>query len=177
MRERKFGGPPLPPGVAGELSVGEVAKRSGVAVSTLHYYEAEGLIRSWRNAGNQRRYSREVLRRVAVIKVAQRTGIPLASIRKALATLPNGRTPNAQDWMKLSTKWKAELDARIAELTRLRDDLAGCIGCGCLSIGTCPLRNERDRLAKLGPGPHFRDDSRVQFTAEQKAAWAAAQKS
>ncbi|MGA8036195.1 MAG: redox-sensitive transcriptional activator SoxR [Candidatus Acidiferrales bacterium] len=177
MRERKFGGPPLPPGVAGELSVGEVAKRSGVAVSTLHYYEAEGLIRSWRNAGNQRRYSREVLRRVAVIKVAQRTGIPLASIRKALATLPNGRTPNAQDWMKLSTKWKAELDARIAELARLRDDLAGCIGCGCLSIGTCPLRNERDRLAQLGPGPHFRDDARAHYTAEQKAAWIAAHKS
>jgi MerR family redox-sensitive transcriptional activator SoxR len=177
MRERKFGGPPLPPGLPGELSVGEVAKRSGVAVSTLHYYEAEGLIRSWRNAGNQRRYSREVLRRVAVIKVAQRTGIPLASIRKALATLPNGRTPNAQDWMKLSTKWKAELDARIAELTRLRDDLAGCIGCGCLSIGTCPLRNERDRLAKLGPGPHFHDESRAHSTTEQKAAWAAALRS
>jgi MerR family redox-sensitive transcriptional activator SoxR len=145
--------------MAGELSVGEVARRSGVAVSTLHFYEAEGLIQSWRNKGNQRRYPREVLRRVAVIKVAQRTGIPLASIRKALATLPNARTPNARDWAKLSSRWKAELDARIEELSRLRDQLAGCIGCGCLSLGTCPLRNERDRLAKLGPGAHFRDES------------------
>src|SRR5580698_3515776 len=125
VRERKFGGPPLPEGMAGELSVGEVAKRSGVAVSTLHFYEAEGLIQSWRNKGNQRRYPREVLRRVAVIKVAQRTGIPLASIRKALATLPNARTPTAQDWAKLSSRWKAELDARIEELSRLRDQLAG----------------------------------------------------
>ena len=177
MRERKFGGPPLPPGVAGELSVGEVAKRSGVAVSTLHFYEAEGLIRSWRNAGQSAPLLARRARRVAVIKVAQRTGIPLASIRKALATLPNGRTPNAQDWMKLSTKWKAELDARIAELARLRDDLAGCIGCGCLSIGTCPLRNERDRLAQLGPGPHFREETHgrhgelAQWTQEERAAW------
>src|SRR5580698_11002532 len=150
-----------PPGFHRELTVGEVAARSGVAVSTLHFYESEGLIRSWRNAGNQRRYAREVLRRVAVIKVAQRTGIPLAEIRKALATLPNGRTPNAHDWAKLSAKWKKQLDARLAELTRLRDELAGCIGCGCLSIGTCPLRNEGDRLAKLGPGPHFRDPSQA----------------
>lgn len=171
MRARKYDGPALPPGVSSELSVGEVAKRSGVAVSTLHYYEAEGLIRSWRNQGNQRRYAREVLRRVAVIKVAQRTGIPLASIRKALATLPNGRTPNADDWKKLSSRWKAELDERLAQLTRLRDELAGCIGCGCLSIGTCPLRNEGDRLAKLGPGPHFREDSHANYSAAQRAEW------
>jgi MerR family transcriptional regulator, redox-sensitive transcriptional activator SoxR len=187
MRARKFGGPPLPQGMTGELSVGEVAKRSGVAVSTLHFYEAEGLIQSWRNQGNQRRYPRDVLRRVAVIKVAQRTGIPLASIRKALATLPNGRTPNAQDWERLSKKWAAELDERIAQLTRLREQLSGCIGCGCLSLGTCPLRNERDRLAKLGPGAHFRDDGRADYkqhdaghehpwTPEQHAAWHAAQK-
>jgi MerR family transcriptional regulator, redox-sensitive transcriptional activator SoxR len=175
MRMKKYDGPALPPGIAGELSVGEVAKRSGVAVSTLHYYEAEGLIKSWRNKGNQRRYPREVLRRVAVIKVAQRTGIPLASIRKALATLPNGRTPNADDWKKLSSRWKADLDERLAQLTRLRDELAGCIGCGCLSIGTCPLRNERDRLAKLGPGPHFRDSSDGPWTPDQRAAWQAAQ--
>jgi MerR family transcriptional regulator, redox-sensitive transcriptional activator SoxR len=187
MRERKFGGPPLPEGLPGELSVGEVAKRSGVTVSTLHFYEAEGLIESWRNKGNQRRYPREVLRRVAVIKVAQRTGIPLASIRKALATLPNARTPNAQDWAKLSSRWKAELDARIAELSRLRDQLAGCIGCGCLSLGTCPLRNERDQLAKLGPGAHFRDEARADYTQgdaghehtwtpEKHAAWHVTQK-
>jgi MerR family transcriptional regulator, redox-sensitive transcriptional activator SoxR len=174
MRAKKYHGPELPPGIPGELSVGEVAKRSGVAVSTLHYYEAEGLIRSWRNSGNQRRYAREVLRRVAVIKVAQRTGIPLASIKKALATLPNGRTPTADDWVKLSSRWKADLDERLAQLTRLRDELAGCIGCGCLSIGTCPLRNEGDRLAKLGPGPHFREDAQGPWSPEQKAAWEAA---
>ncbi len=182
MRARKFGGPPLPQGVAGELSVGEVAKRSGVAVSTLHFYEAEGLIQSWRNKGNQRRYPRDVLRRVAVIKVAQRTGIPLASIRKALAALPNARTPNAQDWARLSAKWAAELDERIAQLTRLREDMTGCIGCGCLSLGTCPLRNEGDRLAKLGPGAHFREETHgrhgelAQWTQEERAAWHAAQK-
>jgi MerR family redox-sensitive transcriptional activator SoxR len=100
-----------------ELTVGEVAKRSGVAVSTLHFYESTGLIRSWRNQGNQRRYAREVLRRVAVIKVAQRSGIPLASIRKALETLPGGRTPTAEDWRKLSVEWKAELNDRITRLT------------------------------------------------------------
>ena len=178
MRARKFGGPPLPDGVPGELSVGEVAKRAGVAVSTLHFYESAGLIASWRNAGNQRRYPRDVLRRVAVIKVAQRAGIPLASVRKALAALPNGRTPNAQDWARLSAKWAAELDARIAQLTRLRDEMTGCIGCGCLSLGTCPLRNERDRLAKMGPGAHFRGAEThgrkpdlTQWTQEERAAW------
>src|ERR1700761_4637629 len=128
MRERKFGGPPLPEGLHAELSVGEVAKRAGVAVSTLHFYEAAGLIASWRNKGNQRRYPRDVLRRVAVIKVAQRAGIPLASIRKALATLPNARTPTTKDWAKLSAKWAAELDERIAQLTQLRDEMAGGIG-------------------------------------------------
>lgn len=140
-----------------ELSVGEVAKRSGVAVSTLHFYESRSLIRSRRNAGNQRRYSRDVLRRVAVIKVAQRTGIPLASIREALATLPDNRTPTKEDWRRLSACWKAELDERIARLTRLRDQLNGCIGCGCLSLRECPLRNPADRLAEQGPGPRLLD--------------------
>jgi MerR family redox-sensitive transcriptional activator SoxR len=143
--------------ISKELTVGEVAKRSGVAVSTLHFYEAKGLIRSWRNAGNQRRYPREVLRRVAVIKVAQRTGIPLASIRSALATLPEGRTPNAEDWGRLSRCWREELDDRIARLTRLRDQLDGCIGCGCLSLGVCPLRNPWDKLAEEGAGPRLLD--------------------
>ena len=140
-----------------ELTVGEVAKRSGVAVSALHYYESEGLIHSWRNQGNQRRYAREVLRRVAVIKVAQRSGIPLASIRKALEGLPNGRTPTAEDWGKLSAGWKAELNDRITRLTRLRDQLDGCIGCGCLTLGVCPLRNPGDKLSKLGPGARLLD--------------------
>ncbi len=144
-------------GMASELTVGEVARRSGVAISTLHFYEAEGLIQSWRNSGNQRRYSREVLRRVAVIRVAQRTGISLASIREALKTLPNGRAPTADDWKKLSQKWRAELNERIDRLTRLRDQLDGCIGCGCLSLGVCPLRNPYDKLATEGPGPRLLD--------------------
>ena len=143
--------------VARELSVGEVAARSGIAVSALHFYESKGLIRSWRNRGNQRRYPREVLRRIAVIKVAQRTGIPLADIRKALAALPKERTPTAEDWGRLSARWRAELDDRIARLTRLRDQLDGCIGCGCLSLGVCPLRNPWDRLAEQGPGPRLLD--------------------
>jgi MerR family transcriptional regulator, redox-sensitive transcriptional activator SoxR len=138
-----------------QLTVGEVATRSGVAVSTLHFYEAQGLIQSWRNRGNQRRYPREVLRRVAVIKVAQRTGIPLAEIREALATLPNKRTPTAEDWKRLSTNWQADLDDRIARLTRLRNQLDGCIGCGCLSLGVCPLRNPWDKLGARGPGPQL----------------------
>jgi MerR family transcriptional regulator, redox-sensitive transcriptional activator SoxR len=140
-----------------QLTVGEVANRSGVAVSTLHFYEAKGLIRSWRTNGNQRRYPREVLRRVAIIRVAQRTGMELASIRKALNAMPRERTPNAQDWKKLSASWKDELNGRIERLTRLRDQLDGCIGCGCLSMETCPLRNPWDRLAKEGPGPRLLD--------------------
>lgn len=146
-----------PKRISVELSVGEVAKRSGVAVSTLHFYESEGLISSWRNEGNQRRYPREVLRRVAVIKVAQRSGIPLASIRRALEALPNKRTPTADDWRKLSNLWKDELNDRIARLTRLRDQLDGCIGCGCLTLGVCPLRNPWDALSKQGPGPRLLD--------------------
>jgi MerR family transcriptional regulator, redox-sensitive transcriptional activator SoxR len=139
------------------LTVGQVAQRSGVAVSTLHFYESEGLISSSRNRGNQRRYPREVLRRVAVIKAAQRSGISLAAIRKAMAALPGGRTPTADDWKKLSAQWKSELDDRILRLTRLRDQLDGCIGCGCLSLGVCPLRNPWDRLSALGPGARLLD--------------------
>jgi len=148
---------PKPKSISPELSVGQVAARSGVAVSTLHFYESKGLIRSYRNRGNQRRYPREVLRRVAIIKVAQRTGIPLASIGKALKALPRERTPNRDEWKKLSAVWKDELDERIARLTRLRDELDGCIGCGCLSLGICPLRNPMDQLAEQGPGPRVLD--------------------
>lgn len=140
-----------------EMSVGQVAARSGVAVSTLHFYESSGLIHSWRNAGNQRRYSRDVLRRVAVIRVAQRTGIPLAEIREALATLPDARTPNAADWARLSRQWTLSLNERIARLTRLRDELDGCIGCGCLSMKDCPLRNPADEMAARGPGAAWLD--------------------
>lgn len=144
-------------GLSMELTVGEVAARAGVAVSTLHFYEAKGLIHSWRNAGNQRRYSREVLRRVAIIKVAQRTGIPLAEIQQALSSLPEARTPTAADWKKLSSRWRSELDERIERLTRLRDQMEGCIGCGCLSLKVCPLRNPLDELAEEGPGPRLLD--------------------
>ncbi|MEX2962654.1 redox-sensitive transcriptional activator SoxR [Microbulbifer sp. TYP-18] len=137
------------------LTVGEVAKRSGVAVSTLHFYETKGLIRSWRTTGYQRRFKRDVLRRVAVIKVAQSVGIPLAEIGDALQTLPAGRTPNACDWSKLSTQWRQQLEARIRQLQGLRDRLDGCIGCGCLSLEACPLRNPGDAAGKENSGPAY----------------------
>ena len=117
-----------------ELSVGQLAARSGVAVTALHFYEAKGLIKSNRNAGNQRRYPRDVLRRVVVIKIAQRLGIPLATIGEALRTLPDERAPNVHDWERLSALWREDLDERINKLVLLRDKLNGCIGCGCLSI-------------------------------------------
>ena len=138
-----------------ELSVGQVASRSGVSVATLHFYEAKGLIASRRSAGNQRRYGRDVLRRVAVIKVAQRVGIPLAAIQAALQALPQQRTPTAADWARMSGRWKAELNQRIDALTQLRDQLEGCIGCGCLSMKQCPLRNPWDELSRQGPGPRL----------------------
>lgn len=144
--------------IAWELAVGQVAERSGVAVSTLHFYESKGLIASRRNASNHRRYPREVLRRVAVIRVAQRAGIPLAEIREALESLPDERTPTAADWKQLSEKWKADLDARIAHLTELRDQLGDCIGCGCLSVEACPLRNPWDELGERGAGPRLLSD-------------------
>ncbi|AUG06852.1 redox-sensitive transcriptional activator SoxR [Pseudomonas sp. S09G 359] len=135
-----------------ELTVGQLAARSGVAVTALHFYESKGLIKSNRNAGNQRRYPRDVLRRVVVIKIAQRLGIPLATIGEALQTLPDGRTPNAQDWERLSALWREDLDERINKLLLLRDKLNGCIGCGCLSLEACPLRNQDDQLGEQGPG-------------------------
>ena len=138
-----------------ELTVGEVAERSGLAVSTLHFYESKGLIRSNRSRGNQRRYPRAVLRRVAVIKVAQRTGIPLSEIRSALSVLPDDRPVTVEDWGKLSENWRQQLDDRIANLTALRDQLTGCIGCGCLSMRDCPLRNPHDVLGIEGAGPRL----------------------
>lgn len=136
-----------------ELSVGEVARRSGVAVSALHFYETKGLIRSHRTGGNQRRYSSDVLRRVAVIRVAQEVGISLADIAHALASLPDGRTPTREDWRMLSEGWAADLDRRILQLQKLRDGLTGCIGCGCMSLTHCPLHNPEDRLGTEGAGP------------------------
>ncbi|KAF1067139.1 MAG: Redox-sensitive transcriptional activator SoxR [Pseudomonas citronellolis] len=144
-------------GVTRQLSVGELAERSGVAVSALHFYEARGLIGSTRNAGNQRRYGRETLRRVAVIKVAQRVGIPLAEIAEALQALPSDHNPSAADWAQLSARWRDDLNERIEKLLLLRDQLDGCIGCGCLSMEACPLRNPGDTLARQGPGAHWSD--------------------
>jgi MerR family transcriptional regulator, redox-sensitive transcriptional activator SoxR len=147
-------------GIRRELSVGEAAERSGVAVSTLHFYESKGLIRSSRSRGNQRRYAREVLRRIAIIKVAQKAGIPLATIQQALASLPKDGAPTLKDWRKLSTGWRMELNGRIRKLTELRDRLDDCIGCGCLSITACPLRNPSDQLAERGAGPRLLDQGR-----------------
>ena len=139
------------------LSAGQLAARSGVAVSTIHFYEAEGLIRGWRSTGNQRRYGRDVLRRVAVIKVAQRLGLPLARIRDAMNSLPGGRTPTAADWKRLSAQWRSDLQHRIRILQKLSRELDGCIGCGCLSLKICRLRNSSDRLSRQGPGPRLLD--------------------
>jgi MerR family redox-sensitive transcriptional activator SoxR len=135
-----------------ELTPGELSRRSGVAVSALHFYEREGLIHSRRTSGNQRRYLRETLRRVAFIRMSQRLGIPLGRIREALAALPNDRVPTSKDWARLSAGWRQDLDDRILHLQRLRDNLAGCIGCGCLSLKTCALANPGDVLAVHGPG-------------------------
>lgn len=145
MTEQK----PKPPVL---LSVGEVARRAGVAVSALHYYEREGLIHSLRSGGNQRRFARGVLRRVAVIKVAQSLGLSLAEISAAFSTLPDDRPPSVADWRRLSESWRADLDRRISQLQGLRERLDGCIGCGCLSMEDCPLRNGGDHIGKTGPG-------------------------
>ncbi|WP_018537130.1 redox-sensitive transcriptional activator SoxR [Streptomyces sp. MspMP-M5] len=149
-----------------ELSVGQLSARSGAAVSALHFYESKGLISSTRTAGNQRRYTRETLRRVAFIRAAQRVGIPLAVIRDALAELPDERTPNREDWARLSEVWRTELDERIGQLVELRDRLTDCIGCGCLSLQTCALSNPYDNLGEQGPGARrLRVDRRAQAPA------------
>ena len=142
---------------ASDLSVGALAARSGLPVSTIHYYDSLGLIWSWRNAGNHRRYDRAMLRRVAIIKVAQKLGMPLAEIQAALDTLPKERTPTARDWTRMSSTWAAQLTERIETLTKLRDQMDHCIGCGCLSIKNCPLYNPDDTLGEDGPGPRRLD--------------------
>ena len=139
--------------VGDELTVGELSARSGVAVSALHFYEKKGLITSRRTSGNQRRYRRDALRRVALVRIGQRVGIPLAEIAAVLATLPDGRTPNRSDWQELSRRWQVQLDARIRDLQHLRDDFGDCIGCGCLSLDRCHLANPADELGRRGPGP------------------------
>lgn len=137
------------------LTVGELAARSGVPASALRYYESLGLISAARSAGGQRRYPRAVLRRVAVIRAARQVGVPLEEIRTALATLPHDRTPTRADWARLSRVWRTRLDRQIAQLERLRDDLSGCIGCGCLSLRRCRLYNPEDQLGAAGSGPRL----------------------
>ena len=134
------------------LTIGDFAARSGVAPSALRYYEREGLIRSSRTGGNQRRYERAELRRVAFIKIAQQVGVSLDEIREALASLPENRTPTKADWSRLSAHWRRKLEERITMMERLRDQLTGCIGCGCLSLQRCNLINPKDRLAVRGQG-------------------------
>jgi MerR family redox-sensitive transcriptional activator SoxR len=156
-----------------ELTVGQLSARSGAAVSALHFYESKGLISSRRTAGNQRRYQRDTLRRVAFVRAAQRVGIPLATIREALAELPEERTPTRADWARLSEAWRAELDERIRQLSRLRDHLTDCIGCGCLSLETCVLSNPDDIIGVRQSGSRLmveRGSRRAPRTPEQREA-------
>jgi MerR family transcriptional regulator, redox-sensitive transcriptional activator SoxR len=141
--------------VESELAIGEVAERSGVASSALRFYESVGLISATRTAGNQRRYRRSTLRRIAVIQAGKAAGIPLAEIQAALAILPDDRTPDRADWERLSRAWREDVDRRIATLEGLRDRLSTCIGCGCLSIDRCELLNPGDEDAGLGAGAHY----------------------
>jgi len=134
------------------LTIGELSARTGVAASALRFYEAEGLIHARRTSGGQRRYSRDMLRRVSFMRIAQQVGLSLDEIRNALASLPENRTPNRKDWERLSASWRPRLDERIRLLENLRDNLSGCIGCGCLSLSVCPLYNPDDVLGEEGPG-------------------------
>jgi MerR family transcriptional regulator, redox-sensitive transcriptional activator SoxR len=141
--------------VASELAIGEIADRSGVPASALRFYESVGLIGSTRTSGNQRRYERSTLRRLAVIQAGKAAGIPLEQIGAALATLPEDRVPTRRDWERLSRAWRDDIDRRIAALNGLRDRLSTCIGCGCLSIDRCELLNPDDEAAALGAGAHY----------------------
>ncbi|SFK89620.1 redox-sensitive transcriptional activator SoxR [Geodermatophilus ruber] len=137
------------------LTIGQVAERSGMAASALRYYEAQGLITASRTAGGARRFPRSVLRRLAFIRAAQNVGLALPEIREALAALPDGRTPSARDWARLSEAWRARLDEQIAALVQLRDGLSSCIGCGCLSLTRCRLSNPADVAAGEGAGARW----------------------
>ncbi len=143
------------PALPNSLSIGDLADRSGVRTSALRFYESRGLISSQRTSGNQRRYGRETLRRVAVIRAAQILGLSLEEIERALSQLPDARTPNRRDWERLSGTWRGLLDGRIEELEALRDKLSGCIGCGCLSLDRCSLFNPDDRAAGRGAGARY----------------------
>jgi MerR family redox-sensitive transcriptional activator SoxR len=137
------------------LTIGAMSERTGVAPSALRFYEAEGLIHTTRSDGGQRRYTRDILRRVSFIRAAQQVGLSLDEIRTAIASLPENRTPNQKDWARLSASWRPLIDAQIAMLERLRDRLDGCIGCGCLSLRVCKLLNPGDEAATRGPGPRY----------------------
>ncbi|MEQ3630929.1 MAG: redox-sensitive transcriptional activator SoxR, partial [Sulfitobacter sp.] len=137
------------------LSIGALAKRTGLAVSAIRYYEAQGLISPWRNAGGQRRFDRADLRRLSFVMIAQQFGFTLPQIKAELDRLPGGRTPTKADWTRISEGFRAALDARIATLNRLRDNLDGCIGCGCLSLEACALYNPIDQAGEKGPGPRY----------------------
>jgi MerR family transcriptional regulator, redox-sensitive transcriptional activator SoxR len=138
-----------------ELTIGEVSRRTGVAASALRFYESSGLISATRTDGNQRRYARATLRRIAFVQAGKAAGIPLAEIQAALDRLPAERAPNRRDWEVLSERWREDLDRRIETLVALRDRLTGCIGCGCLSLDTCYLLNPEDEAAGLGAGAHY----------------------
>jgi MerR family redox-sensitive transcriptional activator SoxR len=137
------------------MTIGELADRAGVATSALRFYETKGLIESERTDGNQRRYPRVTLRRVALIRAGQEVGLSLAELARALETLPHDKTPTKADWERLSKGWRARLDSQIEELTALRDELSDCIGCGCLSLKSCALFNPGDAAAGLGAGPRY----------------------
>lgn len=141
--------------VTAELTIGDLSERSGVATSALRFYEAEGLLTSDRTEAGHRRYERDALRRVSFIRVAQRVGLRLDEIRGALGSLPENRTPTAEDWARLSASWRPRLDAQISLLEALRDQLDGCIGCGCLSLRACSMLNPGDEAGELGPGPRW----------------------
>lgn len=137
------------------ITIGELAARSGTAASALRFYEAQGLIHAERSGGGQRRYARSTLRRVAFIRIARQVGLSLDEIGQALARLPDERTPTKADWTRLSKAWRGRIDDQIATLERLRDDLTGCIGCGCLSLQRCRLSNPDDVIAATGTGPRY----------------------
>ncbi len=138
-----------------ELTIGALSERTGVATSALRFYEAQGLIHADRSDGGQRRYSRDTLRRVSFIRIAQQVGLSLDEVGAALSSLPENRTPTPKDWERLSASWRPRIDAQVAMLERLRDRLSGCIGCGCLSLKVCRLANPDDTAASLGPGPRW----------------------
>lgn len=141
--------------LSANITIGELSARSGVAASALRYYESIGLISAERTGGNQRRYRRAVLRRLAFIRAAQRVGLSIEEIRHGLGRLPEGRTPNTADWAKVSRAWNERIEEQIADLRRLQEKLTGCVGCGCLSLKTCPMSNPGDEQATVGPGPSW----------------------